>query len=75
MLPHAPPEAMQFGGALKGIPHDMRHANPTYGPVHLSKYDIKDGYKYKYLSMMLIYFVPQEDVDCGVSRITNLPGF
>ena len=32
-LPHSPPEAMQFG-----------HANPKFGPVRASKYDIKDGF-------------------------------
>jgi hypothetical protein len=43
-LPHAPPEAMQFGGALQRVLHNVRHANPKFGPVHLSKYDIKDGF-------------------------------
>ena len=43
-LPHAPPEAMQFGGALQRILELVRHADPQYGPVHLSKHDIKDGY-------------------------------
>jgi hypothetical protein len=35
---------MQFGGTLHRILRAVRHANPRYGPVHLSKYDIKDGY-------------------------------
>ena len=35
---------MQFGGALPWILSDMRHANPRYGPVRLSKHDIKDGF-------------------------------
>ena len=43
-LPHCPPEAMQFGGALGRIMHRIRHAHPRYGPVHLSKHDIKDGF-------------------------------
>jgi hypothetical protein len=43
-LPHAPPEALQFGGTLNRLLRDIRHADPAYGPVHLSKYDIKDGY-------------------------------
>ena len=43
-LPHAPPEAMQFGGALPRILRTVRHANPKFGPVRLSKHDIKDGF-------------------------------
>jgi hypothetical protein len=43
-LPHAPPKAMQFGGALHLVLHNVRHANPKFGPVHLSKYDINDGF-------------------------------
>ena len=39
-----PPEAMQFGGTLSRILHAVRHADPAYGPVFLSKYDIKDGF-------------------------------
>ena len=36
-LAHAPPEAMQFGGALPRILRTVRHANPKYGPVHYAK--------------------------------------
>jgi hypothetical protein len=43
-LPHAPPEAMQFGGTLHCILHSVRHANPAHGPTYISKYDIKDGF-------------------------------
>jgi hypothetical protein len=43
-IPHAPPEAMQFGGALPRLLHLIRHANPKYGPPRLAKHDIKDGY-------------------------------
>jgi len=43
-LPHAPPEAMQFGGTLQRILRRIRHADPKYGPVYLSKFDIKDGF-------------------------------
>jgi hypothetical protein len=43
-LLHALPEAIQFGGTLNRLLRDIRHADPAYGPVHLSKYDIKDGY-------------------------------
>jgi len=42
--PHAPPEAMQFGGALHRVLRRVRHANPKFGPVYLSKHDIKDGF-------------------------------
>ena len=34
---------MQFGQALQRILHSVRHANTYYGPVYLSKHDIKDG--------------------------------
>ena len=40
--PHAPPEAMQFGHALRGVLHHVRHANPKCGPVRTSKHDIKE---------------------------------
>lgn len=43
-LPHAPPEAMQFGGTLPRVLGLTRHANPRYGPVRGSKQDMKDGY-------------------------------
>ena len=43
-VPHAPPEAMQFGGALHRTLRLVRHAHPRYGPVHLAKHDIKDGF-------------------------------
>ena len=49
-LPHAPPEAMQFGGALQRIMHQVRHANPRYGPVHMCKFDVKDGYYRMFLN-------------------------
>ena len=42
--PHAPPESMQFGGALHRVLRRVRHANPKFGPVFLSKHDIKDGF-------------------------------
>ena len=43
-LPHSPPEAMQFGGALHRVLRRVRHADPKFGPVYLSKHDIKDGF-------------------------------
>ena len=39
-----PEEAMQFGGALGRILYLIRHAHPGWGPILLSKYDIKDGF-------------------------------
>ena len=43
-IPHAPPEAMQFGRALHRLLAMVRHANPKFGPVRAAKYDIKDGF-------------------------------
>ena len=43
-IPHAPPEAMQFGRTLQRVCREVRHANPKFGPVRASKYDIKDGF-------------------------------
>jgi len=40
----APKEAMQFGRALERILYHIRHANPKYGPVYLSKVDLSDGF-------------------------------
>jgi hypothetical protein len=42
--PTAPPEAMQFGGALHRVLRQVRHADPKFGPVYLSKHNIKDGF-------------------------------
>ena len=42
-VPHAPPEAMQFGGAFWRLCCLMRHANRRFGPVRAAKYDVKDG--------------------------------
>jgi hypothetical protein len=49
-LPGAPPEAMQFGRALQRVLHAVRHADPAYGPVHMCKYDIKDGFYRMFLA-------------------------
>ena len=43
-IAHAPPEAMQFGGALPRILYDVRHANPRFGPPRLAKYDLENGF-------------------------------
>ena len=40
----APPEAMQFGRALHRLLATIRHADPQYGPVHMIKVDIADGF-------------------------------
>ena len=48
-LPHAPPEAMQFGGTLKRIMTHTRRANPKFGPPRLGKTDCKDGFYRLYL--------------------------
>ena len=43
-IAHAPPEAMQFGGALARVLRLVRHANPKFGPVRAAKHDLKDGF-------------------------------
>ena len=40
----APKEAMQFGRALERILYQIRHANPRFGPIYLSKVDLSDGF-------------------------------
>ena len=40
----APPEAMQFGKALQRVLSKVVGADPRYGPVHLGKIDIADGF-------------------------------
>jgi hypothetical protein len=40
----APRDAMQFGRALQRVLTRIVHANPRYGPVHLAKIDIADGF-------------------------------
>ena len=32
-IPHAPPEAMQFGGTLSRVMWKVRHSNPKFGTV------------------------------------------
>ena len=43
-LPHAPPEAMQFGGTLPRLLFHTRHANPRHGAVKANKQDFSDGF-------------------------------
>lgn len=40
----APKEALQFGRALERILYQVRHSNPRFGPVYLSKTDLSDGF-------------------------------
>lgn len=40
----APAEAMQFGRALDRVLYKIHHANRKFGPVHLIKVDIADGF-------------------------------
>ena len=40
----APKEAMQFGRTLERLLYQIRHANPRFGPVYLSKVDLSDGF-------------------------------
>jgi hypothetical protein len=42
--PIAPTDAMQFGTALQRVIEDIVNANPRFGPVHLCKVDIDDGF-------------------------------
>ena len=37
-------EAMQFGSALKRILYQIYRADPRWGPVHIAKVDISDGF-------------------------------
>ena len=49
---HAPPEAMQFGGALPRLLYYVRHQNPRFGPLKGAKHDIKDGYYRMFLKVL-----------------------
>lgn len=42
--PIAPLEAMQFGRTLDRVLRQILTANPTFGPVHLIKVDLADGF-------------------------------
>ena len=43
-VPLAPMESMQFGRALDRILYKLRHSNRRFGPVHMIKVDIADGF-------------------------------
>jgi len=40
----APMHSMQFGNALQRILQRLAYANPKFGPVHMLKFDLSDGY-------------------------------
>lgn len=40
----SPREAMQFGRALQRVLAKVVHADPRFGPVHMAKIDIADGF-------------------------------
>lgn len=46
-VPIAPKESMQFGRALNPVMEKVVKADPRYGPVHLAKIDIADGFLYR----------------------------
>ena len=43
-VPLAPIEAMQFGKANERLWSKILHAHPRFGPVHMYKLDISDGF-------------------------------
>jgi hypothetical protein len=59
-------EPMQFGHALDRLVWFIVHADPTYGPVFLSKTDLKDGF-YR------VYLAPRDAAKLGV-MFPSLPG-
>ena len=50
-VPHAPPEAMQFGGALPRLLYLARHQNPKFDLLKGSKHDVKDGFYRMFLNL------------------------
>lgn len=72
--PHAPAEAMQFGGTLPRILKKVRHANPKYGPPRLCKHDIKDGFYRMFLQaracLRLAILLPRYD---GEEQLVAIP--
>ena len=61
-LPH---EVMQFSGTLPWILWLLWHADPSAGPVYLSKYDIMDGFYHVFLkaddALQLAVMMPSYD--------------
>jgi len=46
----APTKAMQFGHAFQQLMQQIAYADPAFGPVHMTKLDIADGYYHVPLS-------------------------
>jgi hypothetical protein len=63
----APPEAMQFGGALHRLLHAIVDADPRHGPVHMAKVDLSDAYMRIWLDIAdlpkLAFVVPPHPSD------------
>ena len=72
-VPHAPPEAMQFGGTLPRLLSTVRHANPKFGPTRAAKYDIKDGFYRLFLQALgclrLALILPRYEGECQLIAI------
>ncbi len=49
-VPLAYPETMQFGHALPRVLQELVYANPQFGPVHLLKVDVADGFYHIHLN-------------------------
>ena len=43
-IPDLPKEVMQFGGTLPRLLWLLHHADPAKGKIHLSKFDIDNGF-------------------------------
>ena len=73
-IPHSPPEAMQFGGALPRILYYGRHANPKFGTLKANKNDLKDGFYRMYLTpegcLRLAVLLPRYD---GEPPLVGIP--
>ena len=73
-IPHAPHEAMQFGWALERLLCKIRHADPKFGPVRISKADIKDGFYRLFLNpsdcLRLSIVLPQYE---GEPQLVGIP--
>jgi hypothetical protein len=63
----APPEAMQFGGALHRLLHAIVDADPGHGPVRMAKVDLSDAYRRIWLRLAdlpkLAFVVPPHPSD------------
>ena len=50
--PLSPNDSMQFGRTLERCLYTIRHANPRFGPVHLAKVDLSDGFYRERLNVL-----------------------